>query len=149
MHRCTWISVGRFALNDHGPSMVCRVSALFFTDKICAEPLTEHLCMMDLMDSQPKKMYHTARVLHALTLGIEELHSLYCKVNQSNTTMLNEPCPTRPEGQSSQRKWPVMISHQAFRIFTLTSASLLWAETLQRDLQKATMQAIHTATGSA
>ncbi|KAK9827445.1 hypothetical protein WJX74_002905 [Apatococcus lobatus] len=54
-----------------------RVSALFFTDKICAEPLTEHLSMMYLLDSQPERMYHHAHVLHALALGLQDLHSCY------------------------------------------------------------------------
>ncbi len=36
--------------------------------------------MMDFLDSQPERMYQTARVLHALTLGLEELDDFYCKV---------------------------------------------------------------------
>ena len=70
-----------------GLLMVCRVTALFYTDKICAEPMTDYMCMMDLLDSQPERMYHTARVLHALTLGVEELHALYSQVSQSSMAM--------------------------------------------------------------
>lgn len=63
--------------------VIYRISALFYTDKITMEPLTEHLCMLDLLDSQPARMYHNARVLQALGVGIGELHSLYSSVRLS------------------------------------------------------------------
>ncbi len=67
---------------DYRP-LVCRVSALFYSDKVSMEPLTEHICMMDLLDSQPERMYHSARVIQALALGIEELHKFYTTVRLS------------------------------------------------------------------
>ncbi len=47
------------------------------------EPLTEHICMMNLLDSQPERMYHSARVIQALALGIEALHEFYTMVRLS------------------------------------------------------------------
>ena len=62
--------------------MMCRISALFYTDRICMEPLTEYITMLDFLDTQPERMYQSARILHALALGLMELDKLY-KVGSS------------------------------------------------------------------
>ena len=44
----------------------CRIHALFHTDKICCEPLTEWLHFADLRDGQPEYMVYLVRSIQAL-----------------------------------------------------------------------------------
>ena len=44
----------------------CRIHALFHTDKICCEPLTEWLHFADLRDGQPDYMVYLVRTIQAL-----------------------------------------------------------------------------------
>lgn len=44
----------------------CRVHALFHTNKICCEPLTEWLHFADLRDGQPDYMVYLVRTIQAL-----------------------------------------------------------------------------------
>jgi len=44
----------------------CRIHAVFHTDKICCEPLTEWLHFADLRDGQPDYMVYLVRTIQAL-----------------------------------------------------------------------------------
>ena len=43
----------------------CRIHALFFTDRICCEPLTEWVHFADLREGQPGYMLYLVRIVHA------------------------------------------------------------------------------------
>ncbi|KAK9827850.1 hypothetical protein WJX74_005628 [Apatococcus lobatus] len=73
--------VPAFGLEVVGNSI--KVSALFFTNKICMEPLTDFITLMDFYDSQPKRMYYAARVLQAVCMGLQDLHQLYTKAEHT------------------------------------------------------------------
>ena len=46
---------------------VCyRIHALFFTDRICCEPLTEWVHFADLREGQPQYMLYLVRIVYAL-----------------------------------------------------------------------------------
>ena len=47
--------------------------AFFYTDKVCAEPLTEWLHFADLRDSQPWYMLNLVRTVQALCILADEL----------------------------------------------------------------------------
>ena len=65
----------------------CRLSAAYFTDKICCEPLTPHLHFSDLRDGQPQYMEQLGRFLHAFATTIKQLEGYYgaFKVGSSDT----------------------------------------------------------------
>ena len=65
------------------PTMLCRVCALFYADKISIEPLTESMCLINRLASQPKKLEleFMQRMLQALALGIEELAIISSEVS--------------------------------------------------------------------
>ena len=44
----------------------CRIHAVFHTDKICCDPLTEWLHFADLRDGQPDYMVYLVRIVQAL-----------------------------------------------------------------------------------
>ncbi len=46
--------------------LLCRVHAVFHTDKICCEPLTEWLHFADVRDGQPDYMVYLVRTTQAL-----------------------------------------------------------------------------------
>ena len=45
--------------------MCYRIHALFFTDRICCEPLTEWVHFADLHEGQPQYMLYLVRIMHA------------------------------------------------------------------------------------
>ena len=51
----------------------CRVHALFHTDKICCEPLTEWLHFADLRDGQPDYMVYLVRTIQALGVMVNSV----------------------------------------------------------------------------
>ena len=73
----------------------CRLSAAYFTDKICCEPLTPHLHFSDLRDGQPQYMEQLGRFLLAFATAIKQLQDFYgaFKVGSSDTPRtLKEVC---------------------------------------------------------
>lgn len=55
----------------------CRVLALYYTDKVSAEPLTPYLHFYDLHNAQPAYMAYLASVLEALAAAVGELLDFY------------------------------------------------------------------------
>ncbi len=53
--------------------LCCRVNALFFTDRICCEPLTEWIHFADLWDGQPAYMEYLVRIMYGLGVLCEDL----------------------------------------------------------------------------
>ena len=53
----------------------CRVYALFVTDRVCAEPLTDAVHFNDLLHANPQHVEATARLLKSLALGTNQLYS--------------------------------------------------------------------------
>ena len=51
----------------------CRVHALFHTNKICCEPLTEWLHFADLRDGQPDYMVYLVRTIQALRVLVNSV----------------------------------------------------------------------------
>lgn len=54
---------------------LCRVYALFVTNRVCAEPLTDSVCFNNLLRANPKKVEATACLLKSLALGTNKLYS--------------------------------------------------------------------------
>ena len=52
----------------------CRVHALFHTDKICCEPLTEWLHFANLRDGQPDYMVYLVRTIQALGVLVDSVY---------------------------------------------------------------------------
>ena len=55
--------------------LFCRVYALFVTDRVCAEPLTDAVHFNDLMHANPQHVEATARLLKSLALPTNNLYS--------------------------------------------------------------------------
>ena len=53
--------------------VACRVHALFFTNKICCEPLTEWVHFADLRGGQEDYMMYLCRIMHSLSQMLDEL----------------------------------------------------------------------------
>jgi len=51
------------------------VYALFVTNRVCAEPLTNAVHFNDLLHANPEHVKATARLLKSLALGINKLYS--------------------------------------------------------------------------
>ena len=56
-------------------NLVCRVYALFVTDRVCAQPLTHAIHYNDLSHADYEEVRGTARVLKSLVLGTNKLYS--------------------------------------------------------------------------
>jgi len=54
---------------------LCRVYALFVTNRVCAEPLTDAVRFNNLLHAKKKKVEATARLLKSLALGTNKLYS--------------------------------------------------------------------------
>ena len=52
-------------LHDTSISACCRIHALFYTDRICCEPLTEWVHFTDLRHGQPGYMLYLVRIMDA------------------------------------------------------------------------------------
>ena len=52
-----------------------RVYALFVTDRVCAEPLTNAVHFNDLLHTNPQHVEATARLLKSLALATNKLYS--------------------------------------------------------------------------
>ena len=52
-------------LHDTSISACCRIHALFYTDRICCEPLTEWVHFADLRHGQPGYMLYLVRIMDA------------------------------------------------------------------------------------
>ena len=55
----------------------CRLSAAYFTDKVCLEPLTPQLHFSDLRDGQPQYMEQLGRFLQAFATAVEQTEDFY------------------------------------------------------------------------
>ena len=55
----------------------CRLSALYFTNKICIEPLTPLLHFSDLRDGQPQYMERLGRFLQAFATAVKHLKDFH------------------------------------------------------------------------
>jgi len=54
---------------------LCRVYALFVTDRVCAQPLTNAIHYNDLLHADYEEVRATACVLKSLALGTNKLYS--------------------------------------------------------------------------
>ena len=54
---------------------LCRVYALFVTDRVCAEPLTNAVHFNNLLHANFEQVRATARLLKSLALGTNKLYS--------------------------------------------------------------------------
>ncbi len=54
---------------------VCRVYALFVTDRVCAEPLTNAVHFNSLLHANFEQVRGTARLLRSLALSTNKLYS--------------------------------------------------------------------------
>ncbi len=54
---------------------LCRVYALFVTDRVCAEPLTHGVHFKGLLHANPQHVAATARMLKSLVLAANKLYS--------------------------------------------------------------------------
>ena len=55
----------------------CRMSAIYFTDKICIEPLTPLLHFPDLRDGQPKYMEQLGRLLQGFVTAVKQIEDFH------------------------------------------------------------------------
>ncbi|KAK9805569.1 hypothetical protein WJX72_005689 [[Myrmecia] bisecta] len=96
-----------------------RVHALFFTDRVCCEPLTEWVHFADLRTAQPCYMEYLLRILGALAVCLDEI----C----SDVRPLLEVKRGRPSGFSQPRSQklqdgiPYMLLIDSLRVEQLSS----------------------------
>jgi len=57
--------------------VTCRFAALYYTDKICLEPLTPYFHMSDVRDGHLGHMCSAARSLDALVIALDQIADMY------------------------------------------------------------------------
>ena len=71
---CTFWSTNWFLLNCR---FAYRIVALYYTDRICLEPLTAYMHMSDVRNGHLGHMCHAARALDALVIALDQILAMY------------------------------------------------------------------------
>ena len=109
-------------MNEASQMSCCRLSAAYFTDKICCEPLTPHLHFSDLRDGQPQYMEQLGRFLHAFATTIKQLQGYYgpFEVESSDTPRTSLEVCSKSWGPCSLDDPPARLFLNALGTYSLT-----------------------------
>lgn len=87
----------------------CRVHALFFTDSICCEPLTEWVHFADLRAGQPAYMEYLVRIMHALGVLCDDLCQELTPYAEAEPAAVGNVTPVMPRKQQLTDGIPWML----------------------------------------
>ena len=80
-----------------------RISALYYTDRICLEPLTSYMHLQDVRGGQPRYTLEVMRILEAFAAAVRSLQQFYDELLQVKllTSLAESNCILETSSTSS------------------------------------------------